>query len=138
MSERKANHHFKIHAHIADALVNHEELCDLKEAMQILDRSRMRVRAYIKEEDNSKMLNLKTARKIKNKFFIERDEVEQLAKDLLKKSEKNREQREENRAARELRSLKRVQIMIARDDRIDSELQEEMLTYLELKLREES
>ena len=136
MAKREATHHTTVHQHPADALVDHEELVDLKEAMAILDRSRMRVRAYIKEDDDEKELNLRTARKIRGKWFIERDEVNELARYLKEKYQANAEQRAQQREARKRRSIERVLGMVRNDPDLDEETQEKFDAYLKQQLEQ--
>lgn len=126
--------HYTPDPHPADDIVDHEIYCDVSEATQILRRSAQRVRAYIREKDPNAKLNLHSARKIKGKWFIKRNEVEALAEKMQKNKAKRRAARRAKQRQENLSHLKAVLRMAHLDSDLAPQERQEMTEYLQTKI----
>jgi len=127
--------HYTNDEHAADKLVDASVYCDVNEATQILQRSAQRVRAYIREKDTEADLNLKTAKKIKGKWFIKREEVENLHHSLKKKKQQRRVAKKAKMQQEKLEHLKAIKRVVLLDHSIPTNLRKEFLTYLKGRIK---
>lgn len=112
-------------SHPADAYVDKEQYVDIAEAMQILDRCKLRVRAYIKDG------KLPSAHKVRGKIFILRSEVEALSTQLVARQQASSEQRRKRQAAKIRQACNVIARIVSYDKTLSQDEKSALLRLLD-------